>query len=81
MNVLLSLGHDRRGSLEGAVPTYCDGVVNNDRECFREAFLLPGIVKPEKMVKLQATLVVLVGLKDPTWSLCLAGAPLAFPAR
>lgn len=28
MNVLLSLGHDRRGSLEGAVPTYCDGVVN-----------------------------------------------------
>ena len=28
VKVLLSLGHDRRGSLKGAVPTYCDGVVN-----------------------------------------------------
>lgn len=27
-NVLLSLGHDRQGSLKGAVPTYRDGVVN-----------------------------------------------------
>lgn len=31
MDGLLSLGHDRQGSLKGAVPTYCDGVVNTPK--------------------------------------------------
>lgn len=49
--------------------------------CCHLAMTVKGHIKPEKMVKLQVTPVILVGLKNPTWSLCLAGAPLTFPTR